>query len=155
MNFSSAENQGAAPPGVPRARLRAHSRDRRRGCRNRDRACARSAEAAQRGLDVIDIRTAEEFAARPTAARHIPMPLLLADPGLLAPGRDILAGLCLGQAQPGGGARAAQTRATPCARWPAACRLWRPAVRFESKLPDVGTTIFTRDVAPRAARKAH
>src|SRR5580693_1809349 len=32
------------------------------------------AEAAQRGLDLIDIRTDQEFAARPTAARHIDMP---------------------------------------------------------------------------------
>jgi sulfur-carrier protein adenylyltransferase/sulfurtransferase len=48
------------------------------------------AEAAQRGLDVIDIRTDQEFAARPTAARHIAMPRLLADPGLLAPGRESL-----------------------------------------------------------------
>src|SRR6266852_354132 len=39
------------------------------------------ADAAQRGLEVIDIRTQEEFAARPTAARHIAMPTLLADPG--------------------------------------------------------------------------
>jgi adenylyltransferase/sulfurtransferase len=48
------------------------------------------AQAAQRGLDVIDIRTDEEFAAHPTAARHIAMPLLLADPGLLAPGQEFL-----------------------------------------------------------------
>jgi sulfur-carrier protein adenylyltransferase/sulfurtransferase len=48
------------------------------------------AQAAQRGLDVIDIRTDEEFSAHPTAARHIAMPLLLADPGLLAPGREFL-----------------------------------------------------------------
>jgi len=48
------------------------------------------ADAAQRGLEVIDIRTAEEFAARPTAARHIAMPVLLADPGLLSPGREFL-----------------------------------------------------------------
>src|SRR3984885_1765987 len=48
------------------------------------------AEAAQRGLDVIDIRTDQEFAARPTAARHIAMPRLLADPGLLTPGRESL-----------------------------------------------------------------
>jgi molybdopterin/thiamine biosynthesis adenylyltransferase/rhodanese-related sulfurtransferase len=47
-------------------------------------------DAAQRGLEVIDIRTREEFAAHPTAARHIPMPLLLADPGLLSSGREFL-----------------------------------------------------------------
>jgi molybdopterin/thiamine biosynthesis adenylyltransferase/rhodanese-related sulfurtransferase len=48
------------------------------------------ADAAQRGLEVIDIRTPEEFAARPTAARHIAMPVLLADRTLLAPGREFL-----------------------------------------------------------------
>lgn len=48
------------------------------------------ADAARRGLEVIDIRTQEEIAVRPTAARHIAMPVLLADPGLLAPGREFL-----------------------------------------------------------------
>jgi molybdopterin/thiamine biosynthesis adenylyltransferase/rhodanese-related sulfurtransferase len=48
------------------------------------------AEAHRRGLEVIDIRTTEEFAARPTVARHIAMPILLADPSLLPPGREIL-----------------------------------------------------------------
>ena len=48
------------------------------------------ADAAQRGLEVIDIRTAEEVAARPTAARHIAMPILLADPALLPPGRQFV-----------------------------------------------------------------
>jgi len=48
------------------------------------------ADAAQRGLDVVDIRTPEEFAARPTAARHIAMSVLLADPGLLASGLEYL-----------------------------------------------------------------
>ena len=48
------------------------------------------AEAARRGLDVIDIRTNEEFTARPIAARHIAMPLLLADPALLSSGREFL-----------------------------------------------------------------
>lgn len=48
------------------------------------------ADAGPRGLEVIDIRTMEEFAARPTAARHIAMPILLADPGLLSPGREFL-----------------------------------------------------------------
>jgi sulfur-carrier protein adenylyltransferase/sulfurtransferase len=47
-------------------------------------------EAAERGLEVIDIRTAEEFAAEPSAGRHIPMPYLLADPGVLSPGRPVL-----------------------------------------------------------------
>jgi adenylyltransferase/sulfurtransferase len=54
------------------------------------------ATAAERGFDVIDIRTAEEVAARPAAAiahatvRHIPMQELLANPGLLAAGRQAL-----------------------------------------------------------------
>jgi molybdopterin/thiamine biosynthesis adenylyltransferase/rhodanese-related sulfurtransferase len=48
------------------------------------------ADAAQRGLEVIDIRTPEEVAARPTAARHIAMPILLADPALLSPGRQFV-----------------------------------------------------------------
>jgi rhodanese-related sulfurtransferase len=47
-------------------------------------------EAARRGLEVIDIRSAEEYAAHPTAARHIAMPLLLANPSLLSQGRDTL-----------------------------------------------------------------
>ena len=41
------------------------------------------AAAQQRGLTVIDIRTAEEYAAAPTSARHLPMAELLADPTLL------------------------------------------------------------------------
>ena len=48
------------------------------------------ADAARRGLEAIDIRTQEEIAVRPTGARHIAMPVLLADPGLLAPGREFL-----------------------------------------------------------------
>jgi molybdopterin/thiamine biosynthesis adenylyltransferase/rhodanese-related sulfurtransferase len=48
------------------------------------------AAAAERGLEVIDIRTAEEVAARPSGARHIPMANLLANPALLEPARDIL-----------------------------------------------------------------
>jgi sulfur-carrier protein adenylyltransferase/sulfurtransferase len=48
------------------------------------------AAAAARGLEVIDIRSAEEFATRPTAVRHIPMPALLADPSVLPPGREFL-----------------------------------------------------------------
>jgi molybdopterin/thiamine biosynthesis adenylyltransferase/rhodanese-related sulfurtransferase len=43
------------------------------------------AAAAARGLEVIDIRNLDEFEARPTPARHIPMPSLLANPGVLSP----------------------------------------------------------------------
>jgi sulfur-carrier protein adenylyltransferase/sulfurtransferase len=45
------------------------------------------ANAAAQGFDIIDIRTAEEVAARPAAARHIPMHELLANPELLADSR--------------------------------------------------------------------
>jgi adenylyltransferase/sulfurtransferase len=45
------------------------------------------AAAAAQGLDVIDIRSLEEVAARPAPARHIPMQELLANPALLAAGR--------------------------------------------------------------------
>ena len=48
------------------------------------------ADAAERGFEVIDIRTAEEFAAQPSGARHIAMPVLLADPSPLSLGRDYL-----------------------------------------------------------------
>lgn len=48
------------------------------------------ADAAGRGLEVIDIRTDEEFAAQPTAARHIVMSSLLADPGQLPSEREYL-----------------------------------------------------------------
>jgi sulfur-carrier protein adenylyltransferase/sulfurtransferase len=44
------------------------------------------AAAEEQRFELIDIRTPEEFAARPTPARHIPMPTLLANPELLAPG---------------------------------------------------------------------
>jgi len=47
-------------------------------------------EAAARGLEVIDIRSAEEFAAQPSLGKHIPMPKLLADPGVLNSGRPVL-----------------------------------------------------------------
>ena len=48
------------------------------------------AAAAERGFEVIDIRTPEEVAARPAGARHIPMANLLANPALLEPARDVL-----------------------------------------------------------------
>jgi adenylyltransferase/sulfurtransferase len=46
--------------------------------------------AVERGLELIDVRTAEEFAASPTPSRHIPMPVLLAEPKLLAPNAKYL-----------------------------------------------------------------
>jgi molybdopterin/thiamine biosynthesis adenylyltransferase/rhodanese-related sulfurtransferase len=48
------------------------------------------ADAAKLGFEVIDIRTAEEVAARPAPVRHIAMPVLLEDPSLLSPGREFL-----------------------------------------------------------------
>jgi len=46
--------------------------------------------AAEHRFELIDIRTAEECAARPTPARHIPMSALLTNPELLAPGVQYL-----------------------------------------------------------------
>ncbi len=48
------------------------------------------ASAAGLGLEVIDIRTDEEFSVRPTPSRHIPMQTLLADPELLESGSAVL-----------------------------------------------------------------
>jgi molybdopterin/thiamine biosynthesis adenylyltransferase/rhodanese-related sulfurtransferase len=46
--------------------------------------------AAERRFDLIDVRTQEEFAARPTPARHIPMASLLSHPELLTAGAHYL-----------------------------------------------------------------
>ena len=48
------------------------------------------AAAVARGLQVVDIRNPDEFAARPTIGWHIPMPTLLANPQLLPPGSQYL-----------------------------------------------------------------
>lgn len=49
------------------------------------------AAALAKGFDVIDVRNAEEVAAEPTVAQHIPMPALLANPSVLSPtGRYLL-----------------------------------------------------------------
>jgi molybdopterin/thiamine biosynthesis adenylyltransferase/rhodanese-related sulfurtransferase len=48
------------------------------------------ADAKRQGLEVIDIRTTEEFAERPTPVRHIPMPVLLANPDEISAGRQYL-----------------------------------------------------------------
>ncbi len=47
-------------------------------------------DAAARGLEVIDIRTDDEVAARPSGARQIAMSSLLADPGVLTHEREFL-----------------------------------------------------------------
>jgi rhodanese-related sulfurtransferase len=46
--------------------------------------------AADDGYELIDVRTAEEVAAQPAPARHLPMATLLAHPELLAPGASYL-----------------------------------------------------------------
>ena len=48
------------------------------------------AAAREQHFEPIDVRTAEEVAAQPTEARHIPMASLLAEPKLLAPGPHYL-----------------------------------------------------------------
>jgi adenylyltransferase/sulfurtransferase len=42
-----------------------------------------SLASAARRFELIDVRTAEEFSARPTPSRHIPLPALLADSSVL------------------------------------------------------------------------
>src|ERR1700677_3836789 len=48
------------------------------------------AAAREQHFEPIDVRTAEEVAAQPAEARHIPMASLLAEPKLLAPGPHYL-----------------------------------------------------------------
>jgi sulfur-carrier protein adenylyltransferase/sulfurtransferase len=48
------------------------------------------AAAVAGGMEVVDIRTQEEFALQPSAARHIPMPTLLASADLLSKDREVL-----------------------------------------------------------------
>jgi sulfur-carrier protein adenylyltransferase/sulfurtransferase len=49
-----------------------------------------SLAAAARRFELIDVRSAEEFSARPTPSRHIPLAALLADSDALAPGASYL-----------------------------------------------------------------
>ena len=49
-----------------------------------------SLAAATRRFELVDVRTAEEFAARPTPSRHMPLAALLADSSALAPGPSYL-----------------------------------------------------------------
>jgi adenylyltransferase/sulfurtransferase len=67
------------------------------------------AQAAQQGLTVIDIRSAEEFAAQPTSARHLPMAELLANPRLPAPDAHVLL-LCASGKRSGAAARELRKR---------------------------------------------
>lgn len=67
------------------------------------------AAAAQQGLTVIDIRTAEEYAAQPTAARHLPMAELLANPALLPADAPVVL-LCASGKRSGAAARELRKR---------------------------------------------
>jgi molybdopterin/thiamine biosynthesis adenylyltransferase len=74
--------------------------------------------AVERGLELIDVRTAEEFAASPTPSRHIPMPVLLAEPKLLAPSTCCFAPRESAAWPPPANSRSLGLR---CIRWPAVC----------------------------------
>jgi sulfur-carrier protein adenylyltransferase/sulfurtransferase len=89
MNFSSLKIK-AARRAECRAPACAHIQDLAREDRDIEVAGVSLAAAAERGFEVIDIRTAEEVAEHPAAARHIPMHELLANPGLLGHGRQAL-----------------------------------------------------------------
>jgi molybdopterin/thiamine biosynthesis adenylyltransferase/rhodanese-related sulfurtransferase len=89
MNFSTVKIKASrrAECSAPAC---AHIRELARETDGLELSLASLSAAAQRGLEVIDIRTAEEVASHPTAARHIPMHDLLANPQLLPPGRPAL-----------------------------------------------------------------
>jgi adenylyltransferase/sulfurtransferase len=89
MNFSSVKIK-APRRAECRAPACAHIRDLTREDAGIEMALGSLAAAAERGLEAIDIRTAEEVAARPAGVRHIPMANLLANPGLLEPARGVL-----------------------------------------------------------------
>jgi molybdopterin/thiamine biosynthesis adenylyltransferase/rhodanese-related sulfurtransferase len=89
MNFSSLKIK-ASRRAECRAPACAHIQDLAREDRDIEVTWKSLAVAAARGFEVIDIRTAEEVAVRPAGTRHIPMQELLANPGLLAAGRQAL-----------------------------------------------------------------
>jgi adenylyltransferase/sulfurtransferase len=89
MNFSSLKIK-ASRRAECRAPACAHIQDLAREDRDIEVTWKSLAAAAERGFEVIDIRTAEEVAVRPAGTRHIPMQELLANPGLLAAGRQAL-----------------------------------------------------------------
>ena len=89
MNFSSLKIK-ASRRAECRAPACAHIHDLAREDRDIEVSWDSLTAAAERGFDVIDIRTVEEVAARPAGARHIPMQELLANPRLLAAGRQAL-----------------------------------------------------------------
>jgi sulfur-carrier protein adenylyltransferase/sulfurtransferase len=86
MNFSNVKIR-ALRRAECRAPKCAHIQEPTREDRDIEVAWDSLANAAEQGFDMIDIRTAEEVAARPAAARHIPMHELLANPELLADSR--------------------------------------------------------------------
>jgi adenylyltransferase/sulfurtransferase len=89
MNFSSLKIK-ASRRAECRAPACVHIQDVAREDRDIELAEVSLAAAAERGFEIIDIRTAEEVAEHPAAARHIPMHELLANPGLLGGGRRAL-----------------------------------------------------------------
>jgi adenylyltransferase/sulfurtransferase len=89
MNFSSLKIK-ASRRAECRAPACAHIRDLAPDELDIEVSCDSLAAAAERGFDVVDIRTAQEVAAQPASARHIPMQEMLANPGLLDAGRQVL-----------------------------------------------------------------
>ena len=89
MNFSSLKIN-ASRRAECRAPACVHIQDVAREDRDIEVAGVSLAAATERGFEIIDIRTAEEVAEHPAAARHIPMHELLANPGLLGGGRRVL-----------------------------------------------------------------
>jgi sulfur-carrier protein adenylyltransferase/sulfurtransferase len=89
MNFSSLKIK-AARRAECRAPACAHIHDLAREEHDIEITCDSLAVAAERGFDVIDIRTAQEVATHPASARHIPMQELVANPALLDTGRQAL-----------------------------------------------------------------
>jgi sulfur-carrier protein adenylyltransferase/sulfurtransferase len=89
MNFSSLKIK-ASRRAECRAPACVHIQEVAREDRDIELAEVSLGAAAERGFEIIDIRTAEEVAEHPAAARHIPMRELLANPGLLGGGRPAL-----------------------------------------------------------------
>src|ERR1700723_3786948 len=89
MNFSSLKIK-ASRRAECRAPACVHIQEVAREDRDIELAEVSLGAAAERGFEIIDIRTTEEVAEHPAAARHIPMHELLANPGLLGGGRRAL-----------------------------------------------------------------
>jgi sulfur-carrier protein adenylyltransferase/sulfurtransferase len=89
MNFSSTSIK-APRRAECRAPFCAHIQELTRQDPGIEMALTSLPSAAGLGMEVIDIRTDEEFAVRPTQSRHIPMQKLLADPRLLESGGTVL-----------------------------------------------------------------